>query len=224
MINLSSTVLINDMHIVFAKIDNVRPNLNDDSKIILKNSIFRIISYKYFWYSKESYKFCQLFISDLVIALTLLCEKDKRIFYMYLRSSIEAFYNCANMVNDQNIENDSSSYFKTKKKFKNLISTQRGFQFLDSFDTLNDSYSIISDIIHRNVATQEELAIYMDEYLKTDDFDDTKELARAIALLDTLTSIYSSFFLTSPSFKNILEDSFYRKKDLLQIIRDYRLK
>ena len=215
------TALINDRNNAFKIISSVRSNLSDDSQKILKESIFRIVSYKYFWYSKESYKFCRLFISDLVIALTLLCKKDKRIFYVYLRSSIEAFYNCANMIDEQNIENDSSSYYKAKKKFKNLISTQKGFQFLEPFETLNESYKQISNVIHRNVYTQDKLTVYMNEYFKTDDFEDSIEIAQAIELLDTLTEIYSSFFLTSPSFKNILEDSFYRRKTLLREIQKY---
>ncbi|MCB7151984.1 hypothetical protein, partial [Lactiplantibacillus plantarum] len=65
------------------------------------------------------------------------------------------------------------------------------------------------------------LKFYNLPYFKTDDFEDSIEIAQAIELLDTLTEIYSSFFLTSPSFKNILEDSFYRRKTLLREIQKY---
>lgn len=212
--------LIQEVQNISLKIAETRQNLDDNSKNSLKSAIFRIISYKYFWYSKECYKFSNLLISDLVITLTLLCGHDKRIFYTYLRSSIEAFYNSATMSKDENIENDASSYFKVKKKFKRLISTQKKFKFDNSFNELNDYYGKISNIIHRNVFTSEPLIIYMNEYLSTDDFNNPHELCEAIKLLDSITNIYTSFFLYSPSFKNILNDSFYRKKELLKLIQE----
>ncbi|ABJ70735.1 hypothetical protein [Lacticaseibacillus paracasei] len=173
------------------------------------NIIANIIFIKYIWYSREKYKFADNLISDLLNAYCALANADSRIFYFYLRSSIENFYKSSTIADDST----QISYYKAEKNFGQL--TGSSFNFIWQFKFIKFQYSQFSDSVHSNPKTnRSKTDEYIEDSLNKNDFSSPAILMSSSYDLMNLLHVYADFYLRMPNFEP-REDSFYRHKDWL---------
>lgn len=173
----------------------------------------RIVYIKQIWYSRETYRFSQMLISDVLNAFCALSSTDQRVFYFYLRSSIENFYKSSILADDH----AQVAYYQAENDFNQLTATN--FNFIWQFKYLKFEYSYFSDLVHFNPTlkcnTTDE---FITETLRKNDFSEYKVLSQAAFSMLNLLEVYSDFYQRMPAFEP-REDSFYRRKDLRRFMK-----
>jgi hypothetical protein len=179
----------------------------------ITDTLGNIVYIKQIWYSRESYRFSQMLISDILNAFCALSSTDQRVFYFYLRSSIENFYKSSILADDRT----QVAYYQAENNFKQLTATN--FNFIWQFKYLKFEYNHFSDLVHFNPTlkcnTTDE---FISETLRKNDFSEYEVLSQAAFSMLNLLEVYSDFYQRMPAFEP-REDSFYRRKDLRKFMK-----
>lgn len=178
--------------------------------------VANLIFIKSIWYSREDYYFSNALIADLFNAYASLASNDIRIFYFYLRSSIENFYKSST----QSDGSRQISYYKAEQNFNQL--TARTFNYIWQFKYLKIVYNQFSDQVHSNPSIRTSKAYeYMQDVLQKDDFSNPKIFSESSHTMLNLLEVFNDFYKRAPGFSP-REDSFYRHQEqkdfLLQLI------
>ncbi|NMH67934.1 hypothetical protein HF072_03945 [Bacillus sp. RO3] len=180
---------------------------------ILKNIAFGAMFFKHIEDGTPNTHYLKSLVQDTLSIIDSLCQKSQRYYYFILRSYIENFLRLLLKLEDDDAMGVMKLFRNSKKLFESSESA------IVIFEEIEKQYDECSLFVHSNIRAGDEISEYLKNIIERNDFEDTRIVNTSLLKFETILNSSIKLFVISHS--QMVDNSFYRKKDTLRkLIRE----
>ncbi|MED1536198.1 hypothetical protein [Bacillus pseudomycoides] len=177
---------------------------------ILQKMAYGTIFFKCLQDTSDNKHYLKCLVQDSLSILDSLCQKSQRYFYFILRSYIENFFRALLQLEDT----DATGVMKLFRNGKKII--EKYDEISGFYEKLDEAYSECCLFVHSNIDSGDEINEFLKTILERNDFENSENVNTFLEKFNEILDISIVIFLTCHT--EIVDSSFYRKKDILKRI------
>ncbi|HDR7843331.1 TPA: hypothetical protein QCY25_003799 [Bacillus toyonensis] len=176
----------------------------------LQEIAYGTIFFKCLQDTSDTKHYLKCLVQDSLSIVDSLRQKSQRYFYFILRSYIENFFRALLQLEDS----DATGVMKLFRDGKKII--EEHDEISGFYEKLDEVYSECCLFVHSNIAAGDEINEFLKTILERNDFEDSENVNTFLKKFNEILDISIVIFLTCHT--EIVDSSFYRKKDILKKI------